>query len=510
MSEIVQEYAQSLKELTFNSRPIIDTLTTIAAENTDEGDGILDVITARIYKCLPEQKLFALYLLDSICKNVGNPYNILIGDDIFKLFSHVYLLVDDNVRKKLQNLFETWRLTKAKGTNIPLFPPGELEKIGAFLKKAGPVNNGNELSNSRLIRDIDELLPIFHNKLNNNSNDTKLNERFNALNQLKFLLQNQKMQPNELKAVEAQLNTIKHQELNRSSTSANSSPNSTPTLRSNIPSSLPATPKVNTVPASSANDLFDRLINEGIITFEQDFNSPRVYEINYPKGNPNDHSDVFSSILGYQMIRSEYEQLKYNELNKLKVTSQSVQGFISSPNVSIQCKNLLYESKGLKCSICGKRFNTDDVGKNRKRLHLDWHFRISQKFKSSSNVQSRSWYLDDVDWAKFKDENLLEFQVNIANSTQSSSQFKPQESKEIPYVIIPSTETNMNNKCLICREQVKGSFNEELGEWCWYNCILQPGEPKGSRKIVHANCYNETRKRGALEDAHSGLKRERI
>ena len=79
-SIIVEDYGQSLNDLTFNSRPIIDNLTTIAKENPDVADGIIDAITNRIYKCIPEHKLFALYLLDFVCKNVGTPYNILVGE----------------------------------------------------------------------------------------------------------------------------------------------------------------------------------------------------------------------------------------------------------------------------------------------------------------------------------------------------------------------------------------------------------------------------------------------
>lgn len=517
MSEIIDDYRQSLNELTFNSRPIIDTLTTIAAENVNVAGGILDAISNRIYKCIPEQKLFTLYLLDSICKNIGNPYNTLVGDQIFKLFSHVYLLVDDTIRRKLLNLYETWKLTKTKGTGLPLFPPQELEKIGSFLQKANPngMNGSNEgsanvLSNAKLIKDIDELLPIFQNRLNSNSNDSKLKDRFNALNQLRILLLTQQMQINELKAVENQLNNIRHQELNKNVPSSNpSSATSTPTLNSRLPVSLPAIPQERHV--SKSNELFDKLINYGIVTFEQELTGPRIYDINYPKAIVERSADsLLNQMLNNQVMRSDYDQMKYNELGKLKLGEQNLQNFVSKASVSIQCKNLLYESKGLKCSVCGKRFNNDQEGQSRKRLHLDWHFRINKKLQTSHNVQSRNWFLDDIEWVKFRDVNLLEFQVESSSDQQYQQQADQQQNpKEIPYVVIPGNETNMNNKCLICREQVKGTFNEEIGEWCWYNCIIQPGEPNNSRKIVHSTCYNETRKRNAQDDLNSNFKREK-
>ena len=70
--------------------------------------------------------------------------------------------------------------------------------------------------------------------------------------------------------------------------------------------------------------------------------------------------------------------------------------------------------------------------------------------------------------------------MKIPDITQEADETISTDSQ---YVIVPSTETNMNNKCLICREQIKATYNDEIGEWCWYNCIRQPGEPKIAEKL---------------------------
>ncbi|ODV65590.1 hypothetical protein HYPBUDRAFT_128458 [Hyphopichia burtonii NRRL Y-1933] len=533
-SAIIEDYASSLRELTFNSRPIIDNLTTIAKENTDVADGILNVITQRIYKCIPEQKLFSLYLLDSICKTVGNPYNILIGDEIFKLFSHVYLLVNDTVRKKLNNLFETWKMTKTKGTALPIFPKEQLDKIGKFLSQAGykgKVNDDKVLTNSSLIKDIDTLIPIFQNKLINNP-DPELNDRFNALSQLKVLLSNQTMQKNDLIAVQTKLTAIKQQEL---ATATSPIPQNT---HINVKESQ--TPGIPQVPpainhTNKANELFNALIISGLVKVDQSLKpgSKPHYEVVLPKikYNPtttsatsinktetNEVEDFFLKYTQYLSNTTVYEQLKYNEILKLskklstsKSTKINLQNFINSNDLEQLSLQLLYECKASKCGICGKRFTNDEIGTTRKQLHLDWHFRINKKLgNQNSNIQSRNWYLDDYDWVKFRDDNLLEFNTNNLSNEANMIQDNDTTSKPIPYVVIPSNETNMNNKCLICRESIKATYNDDIGEWCWYNCIASPND-KTNRKIFHATCFNEaSKKRGADEDLNSKVKREKV
>lgn len=566
--EAVEQFKKTLSQLTFNSRPIIDALTAAAGSNVEVADQILDAITARIYQVKPIEKLFTLYLLDSICKTVNNPYNILIGDEVFKLFSHVYLLSDELVRGKLSNLFITWKQTKTRD-KLPLFPINQLEKIQQFLDKAR--NNENE----RLIRIIDELVPTFETKLKNQYSD-KLREKLEALKQLRNILKTSTLKKNELQSIESQLSTIKQQELGsplpsnviiKSPTKLPSSlpvaPSSLPSAPSSLPvppSSLPSAPSLPKIPKTGpslpampgslpsmpgslpsmptslptiphqspvqelmeldnyepdlqngntyngnfdtpafptkVNEIFDSLINVGIITFEQDFKGPRTYDINYPKVI-NRSTDLMETIRNSQVPRNDYEKLKFNELSKFKI--DNFQSFINNNNLSIQCKKLLYDSKNLKCLNCGKRFNNNELDK--KKLHLDWHFRINKKFKSGS-VQSRNWYLDEDEWVRFKDENLLEFQIS-----ENPIVSQPIVEEEIPYVVIPSTETNMNNKCLICREIIKGTFNDDLGEWCWVNCIVPPGET--SPRIVHANCYNETKKRLG-DDLNGIVKREKL
>lgn len=525
-SPIVEDYAASLKELTFNSRPIIVNLTTIAKENTESADGILHAITTRIYKCIPEQKLFTLYLLDLICKTVGNPYNILVGDEIFKLFSHVYLLVNDQTRAKLVKVYDLWKMFTVKGTNLPLFPTEQMDKIETFLTQAGFRRpNAPVFSSQLLISDIDTLLPLMQKRLEQNPSDTALSGRCTALTELRVLLQSSELKQNELAGILEKLTAMKQQELaampSTPSTPASTAASTPATSGTFSQPSFSATPEVK--PPSQALGMFEELIASGLVKVDQSLKpgSKPVYELVMPRikylgatsGSPSTNALEQLLMDANLSNQSQYEQIKFKELVKVskKLTengpfASNLQKFVTGNVLDASTVQVLYETKSLKCAQCGKRFTNDDAGAKRKRVHLDWHFRINKKLANvKSNIQSRNWYLDDFEWVKFDDNELLEYGTSSVKKETPTAHVAAQPQ----YVVIPSTESNMNNTCSICREQIKATYNDQLGEWVWDACMYVPGHKSG-RKIVHVACFQEAnRKRGAEDDGDARVKRER-
>ena len=82
-------------------------------------------------------KLPALYLLDSICKNVGSPYPLLFGRNIYRTFMDAYTLVEPPLRRKLEELLFTWKQPPPTGlTSSPVFPVDVTRKIETALLKA--------------------------------------------------------------------------------------------------------------------------------------------------------------------------------------------------------------------------------------------------------------------------------------------------------------------------------------------------------------------------------------
>ncbi|CAK7894128.1 hypothetical protein CAAN1_09S03862 [[Candida] anglica] len=129
-------YQYLLTSLTLNSRALITDLTTAAERHPDHAEEIVNLIDERIKKCLPQHKLFSIYLLDSICKNIGNPYNLIFGSRLYKIFTESYLLVTDTpTRQDLINLFKTWAGARTS-SGLELFPRDVIARIEQFIIKA--------------------------------------------------------------------------------------------------------------------------------------------------------------------------------------------------------------------------------------------------------------------------------------------------------------------------------------------------------------------------------------
>lgn len=152
-------------------------------------------------------------------------------------------------------------------------------------------------------------------------------------------------------------------------------------------------------------------------------------------------------------------------------------------------------SKPNKCGTCGKRFHSSIQGQSERRAHLDWHFRINKRLKESKIIQSRSWFLDDDEFVTFRDWEIF----NGGDDTKDESD-KIDEVKQHKYVVVPDGG-DMNCICGICKEIIKASYNDDLGEWIWDDCIMKQG------RVFHETCYQESTNSNSLL---SGLlKRER-
>ncbi|CAZ82508.1 unnamed protein product [Tuber melanosporum] len=135
--EIAEDYRSSLEDLAFNSRYEISNLTVIAKENIHAAQAIARTIEEHITKTSPNRKLPALYLLDSVAKNVGTPYTLFFQRDLYSTFMNAYSKVEPSVRRKLEEMLHTWKqpVPNSSSSN-PVFSSEVTRKIDNALIKA--------------------------------------------------------------------------------------------------------------------------------------------------------------------------------------------------------------------------------------------------------------------------------------------------------------------------------------------------------------------------------------
>lgn len=149
-AEVAADFKDSLQDLQMNDRYQISNLTLIAKESTEHALSISRVLEAHIRtvrpgssnisnrhrlpasflgflltrsQTPPPRKLPALYVLDSIVKNVGTPYTLYLGQNLYKTFMEAYTLVDGPTRKSMEAMLKTWK--------EPI--PGSMEARPVFL-----------------------------------------------------------------------------------------------------------------------------------------------------------------------------------------------------------------------------------------------------------------------------------------------------------------------------------------------------------------------------------------
>ncbi|KAB8069561.1 mRNA cleavage factor complex component Pcf11 [Aspergillus leporis] len=135
--EVAEDYKNSLEDLTTNDRFQISNLTVIAKENTEHAMAISRVLENHIRATPPAQKLPALYVVDSIVKNVGTPYTLFLGRNMYQTFMNAYTLVDSQTRRKLDEMLKTWKEPVPGSLDSrPVFPPEITRSIESALIKA--------------------------------------------------------------------------------------------------------------------------------------------------------------------------------------------------------------------------------------------------------------------------------------------------------------------------------------------------------------------------------------
>ena len=76
-------------------------------------------------------------MLDSVVKNVGTPYTLFLGRNLYQTFMNAYTLVDNQIRKKLDEMLKTWKEPVPGSLDTrPVFPVEVTRTIENALIKA--------------------------------------------------------------------------------------------------------------------------------------------------------------------------------------------------------------------------------------------------------------------------------------------------------------------------------------------------------------------------------------
>tara|TARA_B100000524_G_scaffold139848_1_gene70124 strand:+ start:148 stop:2022 length:1875 start_codon:yes stop_codon:yes gene_type:complete len=131
--EAGKAYEAELETLTVNSKPIINSLTMIAEDHLPFCTTIVDVIEQKIQSVSSDRKLPVIYLLDSICKNIGGAYVHQFTRNLPAVMGGAYSASSPKVKGSLHTLVKTWdkifpqqvlQRTTAQMTRIPAVPSG--------------------------------------------------------------------------------------------------------------------------------------------------------------------------------------------------------------------------------------------------------------------------------------------------------------------------------------------------------------------------------------------------
>ena len=106
--KVADRYKASLSRLTRNNRRIIGELMMEARNEMEHAALVAAVIEDRLLEVGADMMLPLMYLIDSICVNVGHPYTGLFLENIAANFSYVYREASPAVRGLMYDMRQTW------------------------------------------------------------------------------------------------------------------------------------------------------------------------------------------------------------------------------------------------------------------------------------------------------------------------------------------------------------------------------------------------------------------
>ncbi|WFD21937.1 hypothetical protein MEQU1_000597 [Malassezia equina] len=449
-----------LAHLTFNSKPIITNLTLIAQENAQRMSTVvaktLDehiLMVGRVSLTLqaaPPHRLPALYLIDSICKNIGSPYPELWSPRIVTLFMESYRVVDQPTRRRMEELWATWRDAGPAGR--PLFGENAQQVIerSLFGSQGAPVRSTGP-TQAQVVANIERMLALKTQAMAHSPNDTAIQEQIETLRELKERISGTTTSPEVLSDVQKQLDAL--------SRPASTAP--PPSSEASAPAPAPGA-----AGPASASELIANLMKAGLL----------------PSAAPGS-TPVGASAPAAAPKAASQDQLYTDYIMSLEVRMTTLDLSRSSAELEL----LIRDHLPLPCRQCANRYPDGEAGKHGLDDHLDWHFTQNRRARASvTRGQSRAWFDPIPRWIRSG------FDDDMHEATKDADAFdldEPAQERALrekvasSYVSVPLDADVAARPCRICQEKFQSEWSEDVEEWIWRNAVLVDG------LYYHASCY---------------------
>ncbi|KAI8379571.1 uncharacterized protein BYT42DRAFT_636000 [Radiomyces spectabilis] len=546
-----RNYHAALSELTFNSKPIITNLTILAQENQHAASVIVREIEQQIRNNAPGQKLPILYLIDSICKNVGGVYISHFARNIVSIYLDAYTLTDRTTRMSFERMLQTWKNGMPNGA--PVFARHVIEQIeravnyireqqhqqgsprryptASPMATMSPRNsqihvNPNFVTKVRPPRARHES-PQRKDPTPSASQVSRGKETFfpaspaqpdlsnPMISQLQSMLTAQQAgAPNSgtpaADAFTQILNQI--QALLPTLPPAQASP-----IQQYLAQIIAATPSAATVAstpvASATPSVVASAISTPPVQYSQVVASPAMVHIAQAPHSATPTLPAASAPVNTNELLKSLASMGY--LSPTPATPPSVK---STPNVANNISSIRLDSKDLQiprpgaievlygqlplqCKQCGFRYPKTEEGQAKMDAHLDFHFRQNRRMKERvKRGLSRSWFVTEAEWISGSEGEVTSHQApafmndhgtRSGNTTEKSSAHPGDEAinPDDYMVVMPEGE---RKPCPICGEKFVDTWNDDEEEWMYKNAVII------DNTIYHATCHADAVKSGTL------------
>lgn len=488
----------------------------------------------------PPYRLPALYVLDSISKNIGAPYTTLWSQRIAHLYLDTYRVVDQQTKMRMEELLTTWR-TGGQGGNplfggdaqwaierniygssgvpggpAPMRPPPAMRlntpTVPTPRATLSPVPPNRSTEATRAIEQIDRLLALM--SADQQRNLPSFNpQRMAALKQLRNVVATASLSPQEMSQIQTQLNALAvefKRDRGGSSTPTLPSaslappPQAAPTPSFGAPGGDRSTP-VGGAPPIPANlsAALASLTRQGLIGGQQQgvTNSPVPTTASPAPAAAAPSDDLVKSLIAAGLLPASSTASANGKPARqddaytaaimsldIKLTSMDLQKELTLDLVDL----VGHKHLPLQCRQCANRYPAGQAGQKSLDAHLDWHFRQGRRAKdSAARGLSRSWLDTASEWLRGgqDDPSTSLSSTGAADGKKGLSAQQEAELKEATdmWIVAPTDSEKTNEPCPICKEKFVSEWSEDEEEWIWKNAR------KVDEEIYHGSCYYSAR-----------------